>query len=338
MNFNIIDNLIIIHYFETGLSFIIDIYYTNENFFGPPFQIKKLYRPLKCLSNFFPDKNKNIDVLREEYVLDSLRSIKSIQERDLYSEKNIFLNKKFIFNKDYEFFMFLGIDFSKTDMRLEKEEIFNFFLRRNDGKFHAKEFIISCFIEKVELKILFKFFKKLIFNFYQNFNEQQMENKDKKQNIQKNILKNGEVVFYREEIEKLILNKFLKLLKKNPSKYEKYFCDFITLFQLFLYEEDIKDIFTKNFFEIFLKSNLKLRNYDFIYSLIQCHQIKWSFTLGFLLCEMGSKRKIFFELDLIEFKKYNKIFKLVDASYKKEYLQFGIDMIIRYRKYFKKKL
>lgn len=278
--------------------------------------------------------------MREEYVLDSLRSIKSIQERDLYCEKNIFLNKKFIFNKDYEFFMFLGVDFGKIDLRMEKQDIFCFFLRRDNGNFHVKEFILKCFSEKIDLSILFKFFQKLIFNFYEFYQEEFNDKiiNEKKPEKKDLILPNGELILKKEEIEKLILNKFLKLLKSNPSKYEKYFCDFITLFQLFLYEEDIKDIFTKNFFEIFLKSNLKLRNYEFIYSLIQCNQIKWSFTLGFLLCEMGSKKKIFFELNLIEFKKYNKIFKLVDASYKKEYLQFGIDMIIRYRKYFKKKL
>lgn len=79
----------------------------------------------------------------------------------------------------------------------------------------------------------------------------------------------------------------------------------------------------------FITANIELFNYEFLYSLYHTGIMPESIFIAVLFCELGSFKKIFFDLhfDVVDFESYNELLKSVAPQNTPKYLQFGLETL-----------
>ena len=80
-------------------------------------------------------------------------------------------------------------------------------------------------------------------------------------------------------------------------------------------------------FKEFIYSNVEQENYEFIYTLYQTGAMPDSLLITILLCELGSHKKTYFDLDIQELEPYSVLLKSTPPLSKPKYLQFGLESL-----------
>ena len=220
MNYTIIDNLIIINYLKDSTSILIDIRKGKHNeIFGYPFAIEKQVK--EGSTSYLTNQKTNPDA-------------GGLVNVDIYKLTSVFFGDtalNVLENKVFNVKLNLKSIGNTTE---NHHKIFEFLLRREKGKIHAKNFLIKSFQIKISLSSFSKILNKVITN-YKLFLIEQKELQSKFNfNLKINTLSNKENYFSLNELDDVILRRFTGIVKEDPDKYYIYFRDLLNVFQLLL--------------------------------------------------------------------------------------------------------
>ena len=137
MNYNIIDNLIVLNLFKPCISFIMDLDPIFGFHFIPPFVINQKEKQIRALNQFENEfENKSVFSSEIYFITNSLKSIppQEILEQSLYKDDNIYLDKKCVLNLKTRSLLLLKLKLDEFKDKGDKKETIRFYLRRKGGK------------------------------------------------------------------------------------------------------------------------------------------------------------------------------------------------------------
>lgn len=131
------------------------------------------------------------------------------------------------------------------------------------------------------------------------------------------------------DIKDLLDNTLVQITKENQKQYQRYYLDLMNLLFFNFYPHQNYSLFRSYFLEQFLVLNLQSKKQYLIFEGVTSGLIKKDLLIGYLLCEIGSRRKLFFVQNIAHFAQKQELFKMVGITCNKVILQTGLEILKR---------
>ena len=145
-------------------------------------------------------------------------------------------------------------------------------------------------------------------------------------------MKSGEQFLSTEEIDDLLVKNYEKLaLKKQETvdvneSYGEYFFSLLVL--IYAVSVELKNM-NETVSLLFIRWSLRLNKINLLLSWVQNAFLKDSLLLAFVLCEIGSRKKLALSVSLPVLEPFENILELAQNYTQDEFLQVGLEMLRR---------